>query len=398
MKKNNSTRLSVMQFEDRLTPATWTVDMNMLRSGNDGVPDSVGVVRQGDRLYAYRDSTAIATTLAAGIDKVVFKGSSDQEKFGVWEQGLDFTIHGSGNDEIVVTADNRDNRVSVLNNYVTLDSRRFEYSGVTKVTVYGNGSRDYMYSATRGTTAPAVVLNGGNESDQLIVSSSGTRGVILNGDGGQDSLTLGGADPSEGAIINYLFSMDQLEGNVTVRGGAGVDSFYAYDAGDTSDNTYLVSNTGFTRGALRVDFGPATETEIVKLVGGLGNDIMVGASATRDLWLDGYSGNDVIVGGSGNDTLLGNAGLDVLIGGRGSDTLIGGTGQDFMVGGYLSSESTTRYGDTSQYQLYRKVWSSPTLSWADRVSAMQALLTPIVVDDGVADTLSADTTFDWRWY
>lgn len=67
------------------------------------------------------------------------------------------------------------------------------------------------------------------------------------------------------------------------------------------------------------------------LLGGGGNDYIQGNAG--DDFLDGESGNDRLYGGAGNDIIIGGAGQDVLQGNRGSDTLFGGEGRDAVRGG-----------------------------------------------------------------
>lgn len=68
------------------------------------------------------------------------------------------------------------------------------------------------------------------------------------------------------------------------------------------------------------------------LIGGTGNDFLSGG--TEDDLLIGEEGNDLVNGDDGNDTLLGEAGNDVLVGGKGNDSLDGGSGADLLDGGH----------------------------------------------------------------
>ena len=73
---------------------------------------------------------------------------------------------------------------------------------------------------------------------------------------------------------------------------------------------------------------------IVEVVGGsIGPSEQASAKIDSNLWLDGTSGADTIVGGSGDDILKGLAGNDRLYGGDGADTLKGGSGADLLTGG-----------------------------------------------------------------
>lgn len=86
----------------------------------------------------------------------------------------------------------------------------------------------------------------------------------------------------------------------------------------------------------------------VNVLGGAGNDYIVGGSRTGDslagedgddviygdtfgaFELPSTGGNDFLSGGAGNDKLYGQAGDDTLAGGEGNDVLYGGSGNDFL--------------------------------------------------------------------
>ena len=57
------------------------------------------------------------------------------------------------------------------------------------------------------------------------------------------------------------------------------------------------------------------------------NDILIDADSAATT-INGYGGDDILIGGVGNDTLNGGLGNDILTGGKGNDTLTGGDGSD----------------------------------------------------------------------
>jgi serralysin len=79
--------------------------------------------------------------------------------------------------------------------------------------------------------------------------------------------------------------------------------------------------------AFLIDDDPRSLIEDV--LGGSGNDFMVGNIADNAMW--GGFGNDTIHGGDGLDRLLAGAGDDQLFGERGNDILSGGFGNDEFV-------------------------------------------------------------------
>ena len=88
--------------------------------------------------------------------------------------------------------------------------------------------------------------------------------------------------------------------------------------------------------------GRQRRRDVELVVGGQGDDVLIGNNRTLNGFLGGR-GNDVIrgeggqvdalYGERGNDVLIGGQGVDGLFGGRGDDLLLGGSGDDFLDGG-----------------------------------------------------------------
>ncbi|MGD9734561.1 MAG: calcium-binding protein [Solirubrobacterales bacterium] len=109
--------------------------------------------------------------------------------------------------------------------------------------------------------------------DGLLCEAAAIAGFEVNGNGGDDALSLEATVPVP----------------ATLRGGPGDD---------------------------RLSGGAGND----RLVGGAGNDRLVGGA-----------GNDSLFGGSGEDQLSGGPGDDRLLGGGGMDTLLGGSGVNEVV-------------------------------------------------------------------
>jgi Ca2+-binding RTX toxin-like protein len=75
----------------------------------------------------------------------------------------------------------------------------------------------------------------------------------------------------------------------------------------------------------------AAITKQTFILGGNGKDVLTGGSGDDNI--DGGNGKDVIAGGAGDDELAGGRGRDVLDGGDGNDTLTGGRAMDASTGG-----------------------------------------------------------------
>ena len=63
------------------------------------------------------------------------------------------------------------------------------------------------------------------------------------------------------------------------------------------------------------------------------NELLLARNDGATLFIKGYSGDDLLIGGFGNDDLYGGADDDILYGDDGSDVLAGGSGNDRLDGG-----------------------------------------------------------------
>ena len=136
-----------------------------------------------------------------------------------------------------------------------------------------------------------------------------------------------------------------------VSGGGGMDTI---DASSSTAGVNINLNTMFRTQAGVTDDASTTETDesvehmehavytsIEQVIGGEGNDTLMGGAAAPTTLkggegndtLTGGSKDDMLEGGSGNDTLSGAGGHDMLMGGSGDDSLVGGTGADTLGGG-----------------------------------------------------------------
>ncbi|AFY73019.1 VCBS repeat-containing protein [Synechococcus sp. PCC 7502] len=144
-------------------------------------------------------------------------------------------------------------------------------------------------------------LTGGISDNTLDASAFTLGSVILNGGAGNDTLTGG-------------------TGNDTLIGGSGIDTVK-----ESGNVNFTLTNTTLT--------GLGTDTlntiESANLTGGIGDNTLDASAFTLgSVFLDGGSGDDVLIGGTKNDTLIGGYGDDTLTGGLGNDSLDGGSGID----------------------------------------------------------------------
>lgn len=160
-----------------------------------------------------------------------------------------------------------------------------------------------------GSAIGTILLTGvenvtGTTGDDAITGSAGAN-LLAGGDGNDTLSGMGGTD--------------------TLDGGAGTDT-----ADFSASNAAVLANL-VLGAAFGADIGNVTLTSVENLIGGAGNDVLMGANTGH--MLDGGAGLDTLIGGTGADTLIGGAGADVLTGGEGNDSMDGGFGADTMTGG-----------------------------------------------------------------
>jgi Ca2+-binding RTX toxin-like protein len=183
--------------------------------------------------------------------------------------GADQIFAGAGNDTLIGDAGN--------DQLFGAEGQDILYGGTGDDSLYGEAGDDFLYGGA-GNNA----LYGGEGTDQLWAGSSEAG---LYGDGG----------------IDYARYDDMNWGNLTIR------------LDNSSLNTGVATNHKYT--------------DIEGIVGGLGNDLIVGDSGAN--YLFGSGGNDNLFGSHGADYLNGGAGTNNLWGGAGADQHLGGAGIDY---------------------------------------------------------------------
>jgi Ca2+-binding RTX toxin-like protein len=164
----------------------------------------------------------------------------------------------------------------------------------------------------------------------------GTTGSLPTGyagsaiDGWGDIDVFKNIDGVEGSGFNDTITgdannnrLDGRGGADTIDGGDGVD-WVEYNQAmvgisvDLSQGKALDDGQGIGIAAQSAAVEQDTLRNIENVLGGYGNDLIIGSSLANEL--DGGAGNDTLNGGDGNDTLKGGIGNDSINGGAGSDT------------------------------------------------------------------------------
>jgi Ca2+-binding RTX toxin-like protein len=221
------------------------------------------------------------------------------------------------------------------------------------LTIECNNDNDKVTLTSPGSAHGLILLNG-----QPIHTAGGTptlantRGITLDGFGGNDTLTINMPSWSGQASIHGGAGNDRLtahiatgpgsyaslfgeESNDVLTGSTETDFFFG---GDGVDTVVAQGNVDFTltdESLTGLGTDALDSVERANLTGGAGNNTLDASAFSGNVTLQGLGGDDTLIGGSGNDSLYGGAGKDTLEGGDGNDYLDGGHDgvADVLVGG-----------------------------------------------------------------
>lgn len=157
------------------------------------------------------------------------------------------------------------------------------------------------------------VMSGGDGDDRMY---GGSGNDVMHGDAGNDRVDGGSGDD----VLAGDAGDDELHGgsgnDLLLAAGGGRD---IYDGGSGFDTLSFAGVSG----NIKVDLGKGVAT-----VGDGAGHVLASATLKSIESVVGGSGNDSIIGSSHADTLVGGAGNDWLRGKAGADTLTGGEGRD----------------------------------------------------------------------
>ncbi|MGL4488014.1 MAG: calcium-binding protein [Rhizobiaceae bacterium] len=255
----------------------------------------------------------------AGNDLINGDGGNDKLDGGT---GVD-TLNGGTGDDTISSGDGADTVIGGLN-FDIVNYSNFTF-GVPQVL----DDSDFVVSINlvTGTAREGVLITDPfdptNVQEQTVSTDTltgiegaigGLNGDFLSGDNNVNRLEGGAGD-------DRLFGLggnDTLEGGAgsdNLSGGAGADvlnggngngvDFARYDDANHGDLSLRLDNATLNTGAVAVG---DTYAGIEGLVGGLGNDVVIGNASANSLF--GVGGIDFIDGREGNDTLNGGAGAD----------------------------------------------------------------------------------------
>ncbi|CAG0981107.1 Bifunctional hemolysin/adenylate cyclase [Rhizobiaceae bacterium] len=305
---------------------TYTVD-NLQDVVDESLPGSSGT----DLVRSF-GSVDLSDTMhfLGNIENVRLLGSSHVDAVGnalaneLVGNGGNNILHGRNGDDILDGGDGNDQLSGGLgaDQHVGgsgLDFARYDDADYGNLTIRLDNAALNVGAAAVGDTYSGIeCLVAGAGNDTVVGDNFANR---LFGQGGTDTIL--GRDGND--ILDGGEGNDHLYGGLGADqhiGGAGLD-FARYDDANYGNLTIRLDNAALNVGAAAVG---DTYNGIECLVGGLGNDTVVGDNLANRLY--GQGGSDTIFGRAGNDILDGGAGNDFLNGGLGNDTLTGGGDND----------------------------------------------------------------------
>ena len=319
-------------------------------------------------------------------------------------------IGGTGNDTIIGNS-----VANTLNGYTGNDSL---YGGAGNDSLIGGDGNDLLDGGLGNDS-----INGGNGLD-IVTYSWATSAVWVNlntttaqntGAGGTDTITavekvIGGTGNDTLIGNSVANTLNGYTGNDSLYGGAGNDSLIGGDGNDLLDgglgndsinggNGLDIVTYSWATAAVSVNLntttaqntgagGTDTITAVEKVIGGTGNDTLIGNSVANTL--NGYTGNDSLYGGAGNDSLIGGDGNDLLDGGLGNDSINGGNGLDIVTYSWATAAVSVNLNTTTAQNT--GAGGTDTITYVEKVIGGTGNDT--LIGNGAANTLDGSAGND----
>lgn len=313
---------------------------------------------------------ASGLTPASGLTRTIIQGGSGNDH--LIGSGLDdFFIEETGNDIIdgltSITSDqwsvSSDLDMVLTDTTLTMGGDVDSYANVEAVSLSGLAG-DNVIDASAATPA------------------SGITGLNLNGRGGDDTL-IGGSTRD-----NF---QDKEGNNIFIGGGGTSDSIFFFEDADMSIDDTTVTIGAFTSSHSGI--------ERIDLWGGPGDNVIDASAVTMasgftSIQLQGFEGNDTLIGSVLSDTIRDNGGINTLVGGGDDDVLIITSDKDQI----LTNTTISMGSDVSQHVGFERV----SLVGSDSANVIDASLldsssnvTYVAIQGlGGDDTLLGSQVFD----
>jgi Ca2+-binding RTX toxin-like protein len=287
-------------------------------SGGQGVDDvnlTAGLkTLSGLRFNLGSGSDTIDTGATTDVKSAYFGGGKDADTFTFLGDVKTSTIRGGKQDDVITLAIVEDVTVRGDN-----DDDSIQVTGATtSAYIGGNAGNDTI---NLDGLAKTSTVRGGKGNDSITYDSTASTGsaILIKGDTGKDTVTLGAAN---------------TDANHTVYGGQGADSI----TGDVNGTKGILvygddSESGEEGGKDTIDGTAGADT----IYGGAGKDV-----------IDAIGGANLVKGGAGDDSITGGNGADTVYGGAGNDTISAEAGTVFVSGDLGDDEIIVSRADATE--------------------------------------------------
>ena len=275
--------------------------------------------------------------IGSSFDENIFGGGGTDFLFGgngndvIWDSGGLNTLSGEAGDDTLIF-DLSNSTLPFLANGGTGDDQVI-------LRLNDSNGNDFSLATSLAMGSHAISIehyqiNGSSGIDRIVgselfdeISGGAGNDQLYGGDGDDNLQGQGGADQLFGGAGNdQLFILIEKSSDLAFRadGGIGNDEL-SIDLrfGDVSNYSLETA----------IQNGTITGLEKITLFGSSSNDALYGTSAAIFNQVNGWMGDDVIVGGDGAQSLSGDDGDDLIEAGAGADFLFGGVGNDILYAG-----------------------------------------------------------------
>lgn len=317
----NSTRVSKftadIEAQTLAFPYTLTLDMQYQVVGNDGIGDTIRVVRNGNRVeirgndHQGNPNRLYYADVASKFASIIIKGTADDDTIIIGDDvGVVVTADGGGgNDTLIAPNIASAYTIDGVNQGKALGVFDFKFANVENIIA---GNKDDTFTFTTGGKITGNIDGGAGNETLDFTPSAGGKSVVLSSPGVIDGFNgvIVGGDPIGGQFLNFnrfVGSKTATDDAITGFNGAGIWTHTA------AGGTYTDTKTGQTM----------TYNQFEILNGGSKGDTFNVRSTGGPLTINGRGGDDIISVASDAPTNAANIGA---LGG--TLTVDGGTGAD----------------------------------------------------------------------
>ena len=282
-----------------------------------------------------------------------FGGKGNDTLYGVGSSS--FLSGDDGNDTLVIINSTQPNQFSA--SVITI--------GIEKTTLLGSAGNDFLVGPIGDFGGGKNLLDGGDGNDTITVFATQDTAFGGAGDDFIRSSTVTNVISSQGGSSSFPgFAgrnlLDGGDGNDTIVAAYSTDTMIGGGGNDSLSGVFTQASGGDGNDTINASFA-GTNTLLVTLDGGLGNDFLIGNSTPGAInFMNGGEGDDNILFGGARDRLIGtlsgndtisyatgvnftgqttpnvitdNLGSNFITGGNGTDVITTGAGDDILFGG-----------------------------------------------------------------